>query len=380
MSSILSKVIEICRLYPEVAECSYLLSQYRGDEPIDELLPLLKLRYGGRFRNVLSMCLLVLKLSEEERSTLCSVIATELRKVLEELVLNRIKSEGDRAEKVLKVFAKYCSSEVDLDTLSALMELATGTGAELLLKLGILNKVSRDTVLVPQYVYNILAQYAELPEEKHYIPIYERFMSLVEAKPYVLAIIENYLVGDDVDYDLLYALYGVNYEDAIKEVYVPEICKLTRSGTLVVNPLTTQDTVLCELFEVKTKVARDKMSHVLVLPGQVEFDTRVRALVSYMYLPETGGSLAILLFPWFAPSRRVLYWNWRANRIVVLLGKPRPEFLELVTYDRKLDRTAWLFMSEHTTLHYIPPKYEASTIKKFLEELRDEGFEIIEVT
>ncbi len=64
----------------------------------------------------------------------------------------------------------------------------------------------------------------------------------------------------------------------------------------------------------------------------------------------------IMLYPWIVPSRRILDYHSRENRVIVIMREPSDEFTDIMNKhaDELPPRTSFIFINGNEALVYKP--------------------------
>ncbi|WP_054842755.1 hypothetical protein [Vulcanisaeta distributa] len=158
---------------------------------------------------------------------------------------------------------------------------------------------------------------------------------------------------------LFRAIYGVDFKDFVLRVRIDNVLDGS-IGELILNPSIDLRELRSVIHDMKDSSAR-AMRRVLSPHGQYTYSKVARCGIVYTVFGE-GGRELIMLYPWIVPSRRVLDYHPREDRVIVIMHRPSEEFTDIMSeHTNDLPpRTGFVFISGNEAVVYKPQSMNRS--------------------
>ncbi|MGC9153188.1 MAG: hypothetical protein ACP5GY_05585 [Vulcanisaeta sp.] len=329
-----------------VLEGVYQLIHYE-DEDEEALIRDFSMRYGDDYMNIYSR-------AKELLNSLGENADSEVRRYYELLAdhaVGKIRGFGDAAY----ALARYMGLGGDEAVLKVQFRLM-GFGEDVvdeLIRAGVLMHRYRGVLFVPEYLVPRLLEmsgYVTAPDVRNILG------GLSDAE---LAVVESVAFGSKPIDWLFRAIYGVGFRELVSGIRINGFLDGS-TGELVLNPVIDIQELRAILHEIKDFSARS-IKRLIGPHGQYTYSKLVRCGVVYTVFGE-GGRELILLCPWVLPSRRLLDYHSREDRVFIIMRRHGEEFVEIVSkHAGELPvRTGFVFIRDNEAFVYKPRAFSRS--------------------
>ena len=324
----------------EVLEGAYQLINY-DDEDDEALIRDFNLRYGDGYVDVLRQ-------AKELISSLGKDVGERIRRFYELLAdhsMSKVKGFGDAAYALVKYMGLGGNEDI-LKVQFRLMGFNEGVLTELI-RAGILMHRRRDVVFVPEYLIPRLLEISgDIPT-----PNVRESLSGLDQLGYVA--VESAAFSSRPISWLFRAIYGIDFREFMLKTRINNVLDGS-IGELILNPVIDLRELRAVIHEIKDSSAR-AMRRVISPHGQYTYSKVARCGIVYTVFGE-GGRELIMLYPWIVPSRRVLEYHPREDRVIVIMHRPSEEFVDLMNEhaDDIPPRTGFVFISGGEAMVYKP--------------------------
>ena len=324
----------------DVLEGAYQLINY-DDEDDEALIQDFDLRYGDKYADVLRQV-------REFVSSLRENVGERIKRSYELLAdhaMGKVKGFGDAAYALVK----YMGLGGDEDVLKVQFRLMGFNESVLteLIRAGILMHRRRGIVFVPEYLIpRLLEVSGDIPT-----PNVRESLSGLDQLGYVA--VESAAFGSRPIGWLFRAIYGIDFRELVLKTRIDNILDGS-IGELVLNPTIDLRELRSVIHEMKDSSAR-AMRRIISPHGQYTYSKVARCGIVYTVFGE-GGRELIMLYPWIVPSRRVLEYHSREDRVIVIMHRPGGEFTDIMNehINDIPPRTGFVFISGSDAMVYKP--------------------------
>ncbi|GGI67278.1 hypothetical protein [Vulcanisaeta souniana] len=324
----------------DVLEGAYQLLNY-DDEDESALMQDFGLRYGDRYLEIYND-------AQEFINSLGEDADARVRKFYELLAdhaMSRVRGFGN----AVYALAKYLGLGGDETVLSIQFRLM-GFGDHVvteLIRAGMLMHRSRDVLFVPEY---LIPRLLEVSGDVITPNVRDALSGLGSVE---LAIVESAAFGSKPINWLFRAIYGTDFRELLPSIRIDNLLDGS-TGELIINPAIDIRELRTALHEMKDYNART-MRRTISPHGQYTYSRIARCGVVYTVFGE-GGRELIMLYPWIVPSRRILDYHSRENRVIVIMREPSDEFTDIMNKhaDELPPRTSFIFINGNEALVYKP--------------------------
>ncbi len=327
-------------LNTDVLEGAYQLLNY-DDEDEEALMRDFSLRYGDGYVEVYNGARGFINSLGED----ADVRIRRFYELLADHAMSKVRGFGNAAY----ALAKYLGLGGNEEALSVQFRLM-GFGDHViteLIRAGILMHRRRDVLFVPEY---LIPRLLEMSGDVVTPNVKDALSGLGSVE---LAIVESAAFGSKPISWLFRAIYGTNFQEFLPSIRIDNILDGS-TGELIINPVIDIRELRTALHEMKDYNART-MRRTISPHGQYMYSRVARCGVVYTVFGE-GGRELIMLCPWIVPSRRILDYHSRENRVIVIMHEPSDEFTEIMNRhaDELPPRTGFIFINDNETFIYRP--------------------------
>ncbi|GAB6947559.1 hypothetical protein JCM16161A_16890 [Vulcanisaeta sp. JCM 16161] len=323
-----------------VLEGAYQLINY-DDEDDEALIQDFNLRYGDEYVEIL-------RRARELVSSLGEDASGRIKRFYESLAdhsMGKIRGFGN----AVYALVKYMGLGGDEDVLRIQFRLV-GFNEDVLTELiraGVLMHRRRGILFVPEYLI------PRLLEMSGDIPTPNIRESLSGLDTLGLVAVESAAFGSKPISWLFRAIYGVDFREFVVKTRIDNVLDGS-IGELILNPIIDLRELRTVIHEMKDSSAR-AMRRVIGPHGQYTYSRIARCGVVYTVFGE-GGRELIMLYPWIVPSRRVLDYHPREDRVIVIMHRPSEEFADVMGrhVNDLPQRTGFVFISGDEAVVYKP--------------------------
>ncbi|ADN50166.1 hypothetical protein [Vulcanisaeta distributa] len=324
----------------DVLEGAYQLINY-DDEDEEALTQDFNLRYGDRYMEVLER-------AREFVSSLGEDASNRIRRfygLLADHSMSRVKGFGDAVYALIK-YMGLGGDEGVLKVQFRLMGFNEDVLTELI-RAGVLMHRRRGILFVPEYLIpRLLEMSGDIPT-----PNVRELISALDALG--LVAVESAAFGSRPINWLFRAIYGVDFREFVVKVRIGNVLDGS-IGELILNPAIDLRELRMVIHEMKDSSARS-MRRIISPHGQYTYSRVARCGIVYTVFGE-GGRELIMLYPWIVPSRRVLDYHPREDRVIVIMQRPSEEFVDIMRehINDVPPRTGFVFISGNEAMVYKP--------------------------
>jgi len=350
------------QLNTEVLEGVYQLINY-DDEREETLIQDFSLRYGDRYMDVLNRV-------REFISSIGEDVGNRIKRFYETLAdhsMSKVRGFGNAAYALVKYMGLGGDENV-LKVQFTLMGFNEDIITELI-RAGVLMHRRRGVLFVPEYLI------PRLLEMSGDIPIPNIRESLGDLDALELVAVESAAFGSKPISWLFRAIYGIDFKEFVLKTRIGNILDGS-IGEPILNPVIDLRELRTVIHEMKDSSARS-MRRIISPHGQYTYSRIARCGIVYTVFGE-GGRELIMLYPWILPSRRILDYHSREDRVIIIMHRPGEEFTDIMNkhVSDLPPHTGFVFISGNETMVYKPQSLDRA-FDSFLDFLYRSNLRVI---
>lgn len=360
-------------------ELELLEARYQGSvaRSRDALLTDFMIRYGDRAGELLNEALKVYELDTDSKIKVRRMITDELAYRIDKLIKHRLSLMNIDIEPILATWY-YIGSNERMDRLVNLLNMAGWSiSIDDYVKVGLLMRISRSTVIIPEYLANYLSS-MEPPRQLDSSSI---VFSNAENAIFMVTL-ETVVRNLRPVSGFVRAFYGKGIKEALNEGILGQIARL-HNGEVLINPLVNPRELRVALARIKNSRAR-VIKHSLSIYGRYSFSRELYCGINYMFTYSSRG-LVVYICPWTPLYKSIIGKYSNVRGMVVIETRFRDSIVDFLSSEKskrpELSRIMFATLDQATKrIHAIYQHESRSMMDDVLDVLYESGYNVLEVT